>query len=69
LETNQLSQTQKWDEERLQLDNNRLAQTNDLLKTLTDRNPEESARAYSRIVHGCCDVPQTGGCGCHAGKQ
>jgi hypothetical protein len=69
LENNRLPQTNELDYERLKLENNRLAQTNDLLKMWNEKNPDESARAYSRIVHGCCDVPQTGGCGCHAEKQ
>jgi hypothetical protein len=69
LENSRLPQTNELDYERLKLENNRLAQTNDLLKMLTEKNPDELARAYSRIVHGCCDVPQTGGCGCHTEKQ
>ncbi|MCZ2131126.1 MAG: hypothetical protein LC109_12790 [Bacteroidia bacterium] len=48
------------------LDNDIKQQSMDIIEAITD--PVERAVMYKKVFGNCCDVPQSGGCGCNCGS-
>jgi len=48
---------EQWTQEK-----SRIQQAMDLIDSITD--PLEKAKLYKKVFGDCCDVPQSGGCGC-----
>lgn len=46
-----------------QLQNDKLQQALKLIDSIED--PAEKAKLYKKVFTECCDVPQSGGCGCN----
>ena len=58
LEQNTTREQEQWEQEK-----EKLAQAVKIIDDLTD--PQEQARLYKKVFTDCCDVPQSGGCGCN----
>lgn len=57
-EKQQIISKEQWDKEK-----ERLSSAIALIDSIPD--PIEKAKLYKKVFTDCCDVPQSGGCGCN----